>query len=155
MRCAQLRLLQGRCLARRLRPVLVPVAGHGDDRAVGVLAGGADAVRGGETVTFTVPALTAAGAAAVTRVAGLTVNPVAGRVPKCTAVAPVNRLPVMVTLVPPACGPLAGLMAVTVGAVGGAPVGTTAVATATAPPSTGMAVLTMLVAVRFSRPASP
>ena len=36
--------------------------------------------------------------------------------PIVTPVAPVNRVPVMVTLVPPTVGPLIGLMAVTVGA---------------------------------------
>ena len=39
----------------------------------------------------------------------VTVNEVAGTVPKLTAVAPVNPDPVMVTVVPPATGPAAGL----------------------------------------------
>ena len=49
-------------------------------------------------------------------VVGLTtVKPVAAVVPKSTAVAPVRLVPVTVTVVPPACGPAVGLMAVTVG----------------------------------------
>jgi hypothetical protein len=38
--------------------------------------------------------------------------------PKSTAVAPVKPVPVIVTLVPPAVGPLLGLTLVTVGAGG-------------------------------------
>lgn len=40
----------------------------------------------------------------------------AGVVPKSTAVAPVNPVPVIVTSVPPPGGPAAGLMPITVGA---------------------------------------
>ena len=94
------------------------------------------------TATFTLPALAAAGAVAVTWVAELTVNPAAGTVPKYTAVAPVNLAPVIVTRVPPACGPLAGLIAVTARAVGLAG-GTTAAATAVAPPSKAMVAVTV------------
>ena len=49
-------------------------------------------------------------------VALLTITPVAALAPKWTAVAPVKLVPVMVTDVPPAWGPLFGLTAVTVGA---------------------------------------
>ena len=44
----------------------------------------------------------------------LTVNPVAGDVPKLTAVAPVKFVPVIVTGVPPVVAPEVGLTAVTV-----------------------------------------
>jgi hypothetical protein len=66
------------------------------------------------TVTSTVPA--PAGEVAVICVALFTVNVVAPVAPNFTAVAPVKFVPVMVTLVPPAAGPLAGLTLVTVGA---------------------------------------
>jgi hypothetical protein len=66
------------------------------------------------TVTFTVPV--PAGLTAVIEVAELTVKLVAAVVPNCTAVAPVKPVPVTVTLLPPAVGPLVGLMPVTVGA---------------------------------------
>jgi hypothetical protein len=46
----------------------------------------------------------------------LTVKLVAAVVPNCTAVAPVKPVPVTVTLLPPAVGPLVGLMPVTVDA---------------------------------------
>ena len=49
-------------------------------------------------------------------VALFTVKLVAGVEPKSTAVAPVKLVPVMVTVVPPAAGPLDGLTADTVGA---------------------------------------
>ena len=49
-------------------------------------------------------------------VALLTTTPVPGLAPKSTAVAPVKPVPVTVTEVPPAWGPLFGLTAVTVGA---------------------------------------
>ena len=67
------------------------------------------------TVTSTAPALPA-GDVAVIDVALLTVNEVAAVAPNFTAVAPVKLVPVMVTLVPPAVGPLVGLTPVTVGA---------------------------------------
>jgi hypothetical protein len=66
------------------------------------------------TVTSTVPV--PAGEVAVMEVALLTTTPVAALAPKWTAVAPVNPVPVMVTLVPPAAGPDDGLTEVTVGA---------------------------------------
>ena len=74
------------------------------------------------TVTSAGPALVAAGLAAVICVPELTVNNGAGADPKLTAVAPVKPVPVTVTRVPPASGPLAGLTAVTAGGCpGGAP----------------------------------
>jgi hypothetical protein len=66
------------------------------------------------TVTSTVPALPG-GAVAVICVAPFTVKVVAGIVPNLTAVAPERAVPVIVTLVPPAAGPEAGLTPVTVG----------------------------------------
>ena len=66
------------------------------------------------TVTSTTPV--PAGLVAVICVAELTVKLVAATVPKSTAVAPVKSVPVIVTVVPPAAGPDAGLMPVTLGA---------------------------------------
>ena len=66
------------------------------------------------TVTSTVPALPA-GAVAVICVALLTVKPLALVAPNFTAVAPVNPVPVMVTVVPPPVGPDAGDTLVMVG----------------------------------------
>ena len=66
------------------------------------------------TVTSTVPL--PAGEVAMIDVALLTVNEVAAVPPNRTAVAPVKLLPVMVTGVPPAAGPLFGEIDVTVGA---------------------------------------
>ena len=57
-----------------------------------------------------------AGLVAVMEVAELTANEVAAVEPNITAVAPVNPVPVMVTVVPPESRPVAGLIAVTVGA---------------------------------------
>ena len=68
------------------------------------------------TVTSTVPV--PAGLAAVIAVSLTTVKLVAAVVPKSTAVAPVKLVPVIVTEVPPAAGPLVGLRPVTVGAGG-------------------------------------
>jgi hypothetical protein len=65
------------------------------------------------TVTSTVPA--PAGEVAVICVALFIVNVVAAVAPNFTAVAPVKFVPVMVTLVPPAVGPLVGFTDVTVG----------------------------------------
>ena len=65
------------------------------------------------TLTSTVPV--PAGEVAVIDVAELTVKPVAGVAPKLTAVAPVKPVPVMVTEVPPAVGPVVGEIEVTVG----------------------------------------
>jgi len=67
------------------------------------------------TVTFTAPA-DSAGATAVIEVAELTVTLVAATLPKLTVLPDANPVPVMVTEVPPAVGPLVGLTAVTVGA---------------------------------------
>src|ERR1700744_2733489 len=66
------------------------------------------------TTTFTAPAA-CAGVVAVMEVALVTVTDVAAVPPNVTAVAPVKFVPVMVTVVPPAIGPLAGLADVTVG----------------------------------------
>ena len=68
------------------------------------------------TVTSTLPI--PAGEVAAIDVALLTVNVVATTPPNLTAVAPVKLLPVMVTGVPPAAGPLAGEIEVTVGGTG-------------------------------------
>ncbi len=67
------------------------------------------------TVMSTVPA-PSAGEAAVMEVALFTVKLVAAVAPNDTAVAAVKPVPVMATLVPPAVGPLVGVMLVTVGA---------------------------------------
>jgi hypothetical protein len=67
------------------------------------------------TVTSTVPA-EPAGEVAVMLVSLTTVNEVAAVLPKLTAVAPVNPLPVIVTDVPPASGPAVGEIPVTTGA---------------------------------------
>jgi hypothetical protein len=86
------------------------------------------------TVTSTTPA-EPAGATAVTWVALFTVNDVAATDPNRTDVAPVRLLPVIVTLVPPAVGPVVGLMADTTGAGGGDPkVNRSAVDVALIPP---------------------
>ena len=66
------------------------------------------------TVTFTVPV--PAGEVAVIWVSLLTAKPAAAKEPNVTAVAPENPVPVMITEVPPAKGPLAGLTPVTAGA---------------------------------------
>ena len=66
------------------------------------------------TVTSTTPTAWA-GVVAVIEVALVTLTAVAAAPPKLTAVAPVRLLPVIVTEVPPALGPLAGLTEVTVG----------------------------------------
>ena len=65
------------------------------------------------TVTSTTPV--PAGLVAVMAVALFTVKPAAAVLPKLTAVEPVKFVPVIVTLVPPVAGPLAGLMEVTTG----------------------------------------
>ena len=66
------------------------------------------------TVTLTVPA--PAGLLAVIVVALTTMTLVAAVAPNLTDVAPVKPVPVIVTRVPPAAGPLVGLRPVTVGA---------------------------------------
>ena len=68
------------------------------------------------TVTSTAPAA-CAGEVAVIEVALTTVK-LAAVPPNDTAVAPVKFVPLIVTLVPPAAGPLLGLTAVTVGVDG-------------------------------------
>ena len=65
------------------------------------------------TVTSTVPVL--AGEVAVIEVAELTVTLAALVAPNFTAVVPVKLVPVIVTEVPPAAGPDAGEIDVTVG----------------------------------------
>ncbi len=65
------------------------------------------------TVTGTMPK--PAGATAVIWVSDTTVNEVAGTRPNRTAVAPVNPLPVRVTVVPPVTGPELGLIETSVG----------------------------------------
>jgi hypothetical protein len=67
------------------------------------------------TTTLAVPAAPA-GVVAVIVVALTTLTPVAAVPPIVTPVAPVKPVPVIVTLVPPVVGPLAGAIAVTVGA---------------------------------------
>lgn len=67
------------------------------------------------TATSTVP-VDPAGDSAVIDVAELTVKPTASVGPKSTDVAPVRLAPLMVTVVPPAAGPLAGDTLVTNGA---------------------------------------
>lgn len=66
------------------------------------------------TTTLADPAVPA-GTVAVIVVALTTVTPLAVLPPTVTAVAPVKPVPVMVTDVPPVIGPMAGLIAVTVG----------------------------------------
>ena len=66
------------------------------------------------TTTLAVPAVPA-GAVAVIVVLLTTVVFVAATPPIVTPVAPVKLVPVMVTLVPPAVGPLTGEMEVTLG----------------------------------------
>ena len=66
------------------------------------------------TVTCTVPE--PAGEVAVILVADSTLTPVAALAPNLTVLAPVRFVPVIVTEVPPAAGPLVGSTFVTVGA---------------------------------------
>ena len=66
------------------------------------------------TVISTIP-VEPAGEVAVILVAELTVKLEALIIPNLTAVAPVNTVPVTVTVVPPTNGPLVGVMLVTVG----------------------------------------
>ena len=75
----------------------------------------ADLPPGVTTLTSTVPALPA-GLLSTIWLAVSLVKVVTTVVPKSTAVAPARFVPVMVTFVPPANGPAAGLMPVTVGA---------------------------------------
>nr|WP_280295046.1 hypothetical protein [Nocardia abscessus] len=65
------------------------------------------------TVTGTIPV--PAGVTAVIWVSELTVNEVAGVLPKLTAVAPVKPEPVRVTVVPPPVEPWLGLMLLNAG----------------------------------------
>lgn len=68
------------------------------------------------TVTDTLPAVSALGASTVSCVADSTDSPEPATVPNETALAPVRFVPVTVTRVPPASGPIDGLTALTVGA---------------------------------------
>ncbi len=74
----------------------------------------ADVPEGVVTVTSTVPV--PAGLSAVMVLSLTTVTFVAAVVPKSTTVAPVNPVPVIVTSVPPAAGPVVGERPVTTGA---------------------------------------
>src|SRR5262249_38479682 len=104
------------------------------------------------TATSTVLVPCAAGAVAVIEVSEFTVKEVAATPPKDTWFAPVNPEPVMVTLVPPALDPRAGLIAVTLG-TGATKVNWSAVTAAEGPlsvvtrTSTGPGVLAGLVTV--------
>ena len=82
------------------------------------------------TVTSAVPA--PAGEVAVICVELTTEKPAAWLAPKCTALASVKSVPVIVTLVPPAAGPDDGLTRVTVG--GGTNVNRSAELVALVPP---------------------
>jgi len=84
------------------------------------------------TVMSKVPVDNPAGETAVIESALLIVKLVAFKAPKCTAVAPVKLVPVMVTEVPPEGGPVDGLIPVTVGAGG---VDETVTVTVTSPES--------------------
>ena len=68
------------------------------------------------TVTVTVPGA-CAGVTTVSVVEDVNVTLVAAVVPKDTVAVAANPLPMIVTCVPPAAGPLAGVMLATVGAV--------------------------------------
>ena len=65
------------------------------------------------TVTLTIPEPT--GDVTVIWLAELTVNPVAAVVPNVTAVISINPVPVIVTAVPPAVGPLTGVIRIIAG----------------------------------------
>src|SRR5215472_9541100 len=80
----------------------------------------AEVPAGVTTVTSTAPL--PAGLVAVICVSEITVSALALLAPNRTDVAPVNPLPVTVTVVPPPASPLAGLIAVTTGAAAPAPV---------------------------------
>jgi hypothetical protein len=69
------------------------------------------------TLTSTEPV--PAGETAEIEVAELTVTPVAATPPKLTVFPVAKLVPVIVTVVPPAAGPVLGAMALTVGAVSG------------------------------------
>lgn len=79
----------------------------------------ADAVPFG-IVTVTVTAPLPAGLVAVICVSLTTVKPLPATPPKETPVVPVKPVPVIVILVPPAAGPLVGLIPDIVGPAGGA-----------------------------------
>ena len=68
------------------------------------------------TVTSTAPLRLTTGLVAMICVSLLTVKLLAAVEPKAMPVAPLNPVPVMVTLIPPLAGPLVGLIPVTVGA---------------------------------------
>jgi hypothetical protein len=84
------------------------------------------------TVTSTVP--DPAGEVAVIDVAEFTVTPVAALPPKATVSPEPKPVPVMVTAVPPAAGPVTGFTLLTVGATGAAYVNWSAELVALAPP---------------------
>ena len=88
----------------------------GASDSVSELIGGRDGRRAGRGDHGHVHDAGARGAVAVIVVSLTTVKLVAAVVPKSTAVAPVKPVPVIVTKVPPAAGPLVGLRPVTVGA---------------------------------------
>ena len=73
-----------------------------------------------ELVTVTLTEPEPAGEVAVIEVVELTVTAVAALVPNLTVSPEAKPVPVIVTLVLPAVGPLVGAMPVTVGAGGGA-----------------------------------
>jgi hypothetical protein len=102
----------------------------------------ADVPAGVVTVTPTAPV--PEGLSAVIVVSLTTVTFVAAVVPKSTAVAPVKLVPVIVTRVPPAAGPLVGLSPVTAGAAATVYVNSSAAETADVPAG--------LVTVRFTTP---
>ena len=93
------------------------------------------------TVTSTVPL--PAGEVAVIDVALVTVNEAAAEPPNRTAVTRIKLLPVMVTGVPPAAGPLFGEIDVTVGA------GTCAWASRLAPATNATSATTIMPAARI------
>src|SRR5437660_10267695 len=66
------------------------------------------------TTTSLAPVLVAAGAVPMIWVELITVRPLSSRSPMVTLVTSMKLLPVIVTLVPPASGPVAGLTPVTV-----------------------------------------
>ena len=72
------------------------------------------------TLTSTVPA-DSAGEVTVIEVVELTTTPVPATVPNFTPVTPLNPVPAMATEVPPTVDPEVGVMPVTVGTGGGAP----------------------------------
>lgn len=102
------------------RVMLSPVTTRGETDEVYVNRSADDVTDvpfGVVTVTFTVPV--SAGLTIVMAVSLATTRLVPAAAPKFTAVAPVKPEPVSVAAVPPAMGPLLGLMAVTTGGTAG------------------------------------